>query len=447
MNKVVQKETRAAGTMPRHLLLLSKSQEATDVSRRLAAYGWHCLTAASGHEAILKLSGQQLGVAVAMLCPRADTLSSDIALIQSHFPHLLWIALTDGKLDKACQWLLSARFIDYHHSPLDWDSVNKALGHADGMAKLLPVKTPGVKITDILGTHPCILRLKQDLKKLASTDETVLLSGETGTGKGLCAKWLHRMSARSDGPFIALNCGALPNGLIQSTLFGHEKGAFTGADRQHQGHIEQAKDGVLFLDEIADLPLELQVNLLHFLDDRQITRIGGKSPLKINCRIIFATHQNLEKAVDEGTFREDLYHRINVLRLHVPSLREYSTEVKLMAEAFLAQLSPPNRSLSFSDSAIATMRHYDWPGNVRELQNRIRRAVIMAETPLITPDDLGLSVAIHAKHRDLVSQRDELDVEAVLKAISDHKHNISAAARALNISRSTLYRLLKKEPS
>ncbi|MGL5359096.1 MAG: sigma-54 interaction domain-containing protein, partial [Shewanella sp.] len=282
---------------------------------------------------------------------------------------------------------------------------------------------------------------KQDIHKLAQTAETVLLSGETGTGKSLCAKWLHKLSRRAEGPFVSVNCGALPASLIQSTLFGHEKGAFTGADKRYIGHIEQAEGGTLFLDEIADLPLELQVNLLHFLDNKHIMRIGSNQPIKVDCHLIFATHIDLETAVEEGKFREDLYHRINVLRLHVPCLRDYPCDIMMLAEQLL-HCTPEGQNLQFADDAVAFICSYSWPGNVRELQNRVRRAVIMSDGPLIHSDALGIPSHLSTPARPRLSA--ELNADVLLKAVADNHNNISAAAKQLKISRSTFYRLIKK---
>ncbi|KFZ38826.1 ATPase AAA [Shewanella mangrovi] len=435
----------------RCLLVLDPEKCLPECSKYLNEAAWSCLIAASAVEALPLLRKHNIRVAVAFISKsNQGHLAKDISAIQAQCPALHWIAVSDCTLDKSSAWILSANFIDYYHRPFDWQRFADTLGHAWGMAQLSPSATskPAANrdmLPAIKGDHPLLQALRTQLHKFGQSDETVLLSGETGSGKGLCAKWLHYLSERRNGPFVTVNCGALPAGLIHSTLFGHEKGAFTDADKRYIGHLEQADGGTLFLDEIADLPLDLQVNLLHFLDDKQILRIGSNKPITVNCRLLFASHQDLENAIDEGRFREDLYHRINVLRLHVPSLRQYSDEVMLLAEQFIQSNAENEIVQSFSDDACCAMKHYDWPGNVRELRNRIRRASVMSDDGIITASLLGLDhVKKHALCHDLASRRDELDAEVLLKAISDHKHNISAAARSLNISRATFYRLLKK---
>ena len=244
---------------------------------------------------------------------------------------------------------------------------------------------------------------------------------------------------------MIVNCGALPASLIHSELFGHEKGAYTGAETQYIGQIERADKGTLFLDEIGDLPLELQVNLLKFIDDYTIERLGGNRPIKVDCRIILASNIDLENAVAEGKFREDLYHRLNILRIHVPSLRKYREDIELLARDYLERYCYSDRKLHLSNSALQSMLLYDWPGNVRELKNRILRAVVMAETEQITAAELGINPKLNSSPVvALAKQRVEIDTELLLDAIKRNNHNISAASRELNISRTTCYRLIKK---
>lgn len=439
-----------ANVRQRTLLLLSRADSAQTISDKLSQYAWQCLLASTSQQAIVLLNSHQVRIALAQIDSHSHSLATDIRHIQHHFPHLLWQALTEHTLEHPCHWLFAAHFIDYHHLPLDWDNVNRSLGHAEGMAKLLAEGAASTErheidvLHEIQGSHPCIAQLKQDIHKLAHTDETILLSGETGTGKSLCARWLHTLSRRAEGPFVSVNCGALPASLIQSTLFGHEKGAFTGADKRYIGHIEQAEGGTLFLDEIADLPLELQVNLLHFLDNQHILRIGSSQPIKVDCQLIFATHIDLENAVEEGKFREDLYHRINVLRLHIPSLRDYKSDIMMLAEQFLHNTAAGQKR-QFADDAVESICNYSWPGNVRELQNRVRRAMIMSDGPIIHADALGIPSHLGKLARTaLPLNAAQLDANVLFKAVADNHNNISAAAKQLKISRSTFYRLIKK---
>ncbi|MCH1930600.1 sigma-54 dependent transcriptional regulator [Shewanella sp. A25] len=434
----------------RQLLILDPHNNLPDVKQQLAPFGWFVLTALDAQAALNIMDNYQIDVAIAAVDVKPlhlKQLTENIVKIKIMHPQLHWIAITEGLLNKDCRHILAEYFSDYFHHPLDWQRLNDSLGHAYGMAKLngktLTSALYPQQLPSILGSHPSLQQLRTDLDKLGRSDKTVLISGETGTGKGLCAKWLHHLSVRKEGPFIALNCGALPPTLIQSTLFGFEKGAFTGAEKRYLGYLEQAQGGTLFLDEIADLPLELQVNLLQFLDEKQIYRIGSTQAQAVDCRLLFASHQDLETAVEEGRFREDLFHRINVLRLHVPSLREYMSDILVIAERFLAQEHPSYPQLSFSNETKQAMQQYAWPGNVRELQNRIRRGAVMADSPLITPRDLGLEDLITSLRQN-PPQGALFNAENLLKAIIDNKHNISAAARQLNVSRSTFYRLIKK---
>jgi DNA-binding NtrC family response regulator len=355
-------------------------------------------------------------------------------------------------VDEQLNTCLARYFADYHHLPIDWERLNHTLGHAYGMAELRANYCPPQATLDttneILGNSDLIKQLRSNISKIALTDEAVLISGETGTGKGLCARSIHNQSHRKLGPFITINCGALPQSLIQSELFGHEKGAFTGADKRYVGHIERAHNGTLFLDEIGDLSLESQVNLLQFLEEHIIERLGGIKPFSINCRIIFASHVNLESAVEEGRFREDLYYRINILQLHAPCLREHKGDIDILTNAYLSRFSPTDSQYTIKAETLNAMHNYDWPGNVRELKNRMHRAIIMANCEQISSDDLGINVVTPPADNNgiinLARHRIEIDTELLLAAIKRNNHNISAAAKELNISRTTFYRLIKK---
>jgi DNA-binding NtrC family response regulator len=276
----------------------------------------------------------------------------------------------------------------------------------------------------------------------------VLIRGESGTGKELVARTLHRLSARADKPSVAINCGAIPENLIQSELFGHEKGAFTGAHQRKIGRIESADGGTLFLDEIGDLPLEMQANLLRFLQEMTIERVGGSKPISVNVRVIAATHINLEEAVAEGTFREDLYYRLNVLQVQMPPLRERLLDVPQLAHHFVSLFSEETgrRPRRFSQAALLAMASHGWPGNVRELANRVRRGLVIAEGRQIEAEDIGLDRVI--KLPAVLDTLEEYKLKAERQAVSDallqYSQNLSQAARALGISRPTLYRLLHK---
>jgi DNA-binding NtrC family response regulator len=278
-------------------------------------------------------------------------------------------------------------------------------------------------------------------------DAPVLITGESGTGKELTALAIHERSARSAGLFMVVNCGALPVNLIQSELFGYEKGAFTGAQHRKIGRIEAASGGTVFLDEIGDLPFEMQVNLLRFLQEKTIARVGGNEQIHVDTRIIAATHVDMEKAVKERQFREDLFYRLNVLRLKTPALRNRQGDIELLAKYFFDQFSHEKRPnvKGFSPAAMDAMKNHTWPGNVRELINRTRRAMVMCESRLISPADLGLE-RLTPRHPVLTLDqvRARAEEEAVRNAIEGSRGNLSVAARNLGVSRVTLYRLIEK---
>lgn len=300
---------------------------------------------------------------------------------------------------------------------------------------------------EFVGTTPAMWELFKTIRKVAAVDAPVFISGESGTGKELTAQAIHERSARSHLPFHAINCGALPEHLIQSELFGHEKGAFTGASQRKIGRIEAADGGILFLDEIGDLPLELQVNLLRFLETRSIQRVGGLDDIPVDVRVLAATHVHLERAVAEGRFREDLFHRLNVLHIKVPALRDHPEDIEILARFFFDRFLSEKASClkGFSREALTVMQRYHWPGNVRELINRVRRAMVMCENRLIQPEDLGIERRELNRHQMTLEEvRDEAEREALLAALGRNRYRVNAAALELGVSRVTIYRLLDK---
>jgi DNA-binding NtrC family response regulator len=286
------------------------------------------------------------------------------------------------------------------------------------------------------------------IDKIARSDASALIQGESGTGKELVAHAIHQRSARARGPFVALNCAALPPGLIGSELFGHEKGAFTGALARKIGRIEAANGGSLFLDEIADLPLELQGHLLRFLQERTIDRIGGMGPIAVDVRVIAASNVDLAKAQAEGRFREDLFYRVNVLTIELPPLSQRGDDIELLAHYYLERFARELRRpmLGFRDSALRAMRAYAWPGNVRELISCTQRAAVMAEGRWVTIADLGLDDVLPASpdRPTLQEARFDLERRMVQEALEQAGHSVQAAARQLGVSRMTMYRLLER---
>ncbi|QVM93653.1 sigma-54-dependent Fis family transcriptional regulator [Pseudomonas entomophila] len=347
--------------------------------------------------------------------------------------------------DFVCEW-----FFDFHTLPFDVSRVQVTLGRAFGMARL---RGKGAMHLDqpqheLLGESRPIRELRKLLGKLAPTESPVLIRGESGTGKELVARTLHRQSQRCDQPFIAINCGAIPEHLIQSELFGHEKGAFTGAHQRKVGRIEAANGGTLFLDEIGDLPLELQANLLRFLQEKHIERVGSNQPIPVDVRVLAATHVDLEKAIEQGRFREDLYYRLNVLQVVTAPLRDRHGDMPMLASHFadFYSLETGRRPRSFSDSALAAMGRHDWPGNVRELANRVRRGLVLAEGRQIEAKDLGLHEVRELEQPlgTLEDYKQRAERQALCDVLNRHSNNLSVAARVLGVSRPTFYRLLHK---
>src|SRR5438477_8814084 len=300
---------------------------------------------------------------------------------------------------------------------------------------------------DMLGTSPQMQGVFAFIRKVATTDAPVLLLGESGTGKEMAALAIHRRSSRKDGPFIAINCNAIPENLLESELFGHEKGAFTGAHIQRKGLMESAGGGSLFLDEIGELPPPIQVKLLRFLQEQRFQRVGGRQEIQIDTRIIAATNVDLKEAVTKGKFREDLYFRLAVVVIKLPPLRDRGDDAEILAQEFLQQFAVQcdKTGLRFGSDAIRAIRRHSWPGNVRELQNRVKRAIIMAEGKRVTAGDLELSASAELVPAATLKQaRENIERELVEQALKKHSGRISAAATDLGISRPTLYELMDK---
>jgi two-component system NtrC family response regulator len=304
------------------------------------------------------------------------------------------------------------------------------------------------ELEQMVGTSPSIRAVFDLVRKVAKTEMPVLITGETGTGKELTAHAIHERSLRKQGPFVPINCGAIPETLLESELFGHERGAFTGAVQQKKGKLEAAAGGTLFLDEVGDLLPALQVKLLRFLQKGTCERVGGHETLHVDARVIAATNVDLKAAIDKNLFREDLYYRLGVMHIHLPPLRERGEDALLMAMLFLKQAAEVHRKpiRSYTPEALIALRLYPWPGNVRELSNRVRRAVVMAEGAEITPHDLDLTgEALRAADSldSLRAAHRRIEVELIVKAISLHRGNLTRVARDLEVSRTTLYRKLR----
>ena len=305
-------------------------------------------------------------------------------------------------------------------------------------------------LAGIIATDESMLRICRMIEKVAPAEVSVLILGESGTGKELLARAVHDLSPRRSGPFVAINCAAIPEQLLESELFGHEKGAFTGAVKTTAGKIEHASGGTLFLDEIGDMPLPLQAKLLRFLQDRRIERVGGRQEIAVDVRIVCATNQELQRAIAEQRFREDLFFRISEVTVQIPPLRDRRADAVVLAHAFLrragAAAGKPKRG--FTDEAIAAIEAHRWPGNVRELENKVRSAVILAEGPLITPEDLVLATPLQGGAAptpfNLREVRGQAERAAISRALSVAGDNVSRAAELLGVTRPTLYDLMQR---
>ena len=299
----------------------------------------------------------------------------------------------------------------------------------------------------MLGTSPEMVKVFEMIQKVATTEAPVLIQGESGTGKELAARAIHSRSARCEGPFVAIDCGAIPENLLESELFGHEKGAFTGAHIQRQGRIEAAQKGTLFLDEIGELSPYLQAKLLRFLQEQRIERVGGREVIHVDARVLAATNRDLDKALQDGQFREDLYYRLRVVAISMPPLRERDSDILLLAKAFLQRFAAENKKRieNFTLPAIHAIEHYNWPGNIRELENRIKRAVIMTDGKKVTPVDLELDpINFRYEGQSLKEAREALEMDMVQRALARNKGHLTRTASELGISRPGLYDLMDR---
>lgn len=342
---------------------------------------------------------------------------------------------------------------DFFYKPIELDELKIVLGRTFHIAQLereqreLKQRLSDDTFEFMIGTSQVMQDIFSMIRKIATTDAPVLIIGESGTGKELVARAIHQQGLRVTGPFIPINCSAIPENLIESELFGHEKGTFTGAHAQRKGRFEMAEGGTLFLDEIGELPTMLQVKLLRFLQEKTIERIGGRQQIEVDTRVLAATNRNLEEAIKNGSFREDLYYRLNVLRINLPPLRDRQTDILLLAKTFLDRYCQEHRKKikGFSDQAINAIEGYAWPGNVRELENRVKRAVIMSDGKKISLEDMEMeSLDIETKRMTLKDAREDVEKKLIIKAIARNDNNLSKAAADLGISRPTLYDMMDK---
>ncbi|MGF6723710.1 DNA-binding NtrC family response regulator [Paraburkholderia sp. GAS41] len=433
----------------RQLIYVSRDPSA-ELNTRFHQRGWHVEVVGSARDVRRAV---RAGMAAGGLLDLSSHFQQhEIAAFESclTMPNVGWVAATmPGQLqDAALRRLVRDYCFDYVTVPYSGDRIVDSVGHAYGMISLgEPASndgSPGGTEGEMVGSCDAMLALFRSIRKVAMTDAPVFISGESGTGKELTAVAIHERSSRRSAPFVPINCGAIPPHLLQSELFGYERGAFTGANQRKIGRVEAANGGTLFLDEIGDLPLESQASLLRFLQERKVERLGGHGAIDVDVRIISATHVDMNAAMIEGRFRSDLYHRLCVLQIDEPPLRARGKDIELLARHMLERFKKDasRRLRGFAPDAIAALHNYSWPGNVRELINRVRRAIVMSEGRAITARDLELAEYVEIVPVSLAQAREAAERQAIELALLRHRGRLGDAAQELGISRVTLYRLL-----
>ncbi len=390
------------------------------------------------------------------LPPDPANASEGLALLQEILqitPHTKVIVVTGNNDRDNALKAISLGAYDFYQKPIDPDVLTLIVDRATNLYELeaenrrLESTKVSSPLDGIVGASKGILEACRMVEKVGPSEATTLILGASGTGKELFARALHQLSPRKDKSMIAVNCAAIPENLLESELFGYEKGAFTGAVKRTLGKIEYASGGTLFLDEIGDMPLTLQAKLLRFLQERVIERIGGRETIEVDVRIICATHQDLSKLISEQKFREDLYYRISEIVMEIPPLKEREGDRILLARTFLEEQRKQNKSApdGFSEDAIGCIELHDWPGNVRELENKIKRAVVLADGNKITSSDLGFnSDSVEGHSLNLRQAREGVERQVIRQALLIHNSNMSQTANAMGISRPSLYNLMKK---
>ncbi|MBY4767212.1 sigma-54 dependent transcriptional regulator [Burkholderia ambifaria] len=439
---------RRPAALTRPLVYLSQHPDAWLVDC-LASRGWNVWRAKSVADALNLLKANRLHAGIVDF---DDFASPDVASFEALLrdPRIGWVALADDERlrDATVARLIRQCCFDYVGNATACRTIGYLVGHAYGMLTLVDSEKPAVDVAPpggaMIGACGAMRRLFATIRKVANTDASVFIAGESGTGKELTAAAIHQHSSRADAPFVAVNCAAIPSTLLQAELFGHERGAFTGAHQRKIGRIEAAHGGTLFLDEIGDMPFESQTSLLRFLQEGKIERLGGRVSIPVDVRIVSATHVDLEAAVQAGRFRADLYYRVCVLRIDEPPLRARGRDIMLLADHVLRRYRDDgaHRIRGFTPCAIEAIHNYAWPGNVRELINRIRFAVVMTNGPLISAVDLDLSQYTSHRPPTLAEARRQAERRTIEETLLRHRHQHADVAAELGISRATLYRLM-----
>lgn len=448
------------GTEPLPKLLIVEDDPGLQKQLRWAYEDYQILTAGTREEAINLLRAEEPDVVTLDLGLPPDpdgttegfrTLDEILALKPDT---KVIVASGHGARESALR-AISGGAYDFYQKPIDIDELGLIVRRAFHVRAL---EMENIRLASAVGESqqvlgrmitgaPEMLKVSRTIERVATNNVSVMLLGASGTGKELLAHGLHDASNRREGAFIAINCAAIPENLLESELFGHEKGAFTGAVKTTEGKIEMAQGGTLFLDEVGDIPLPLQVKLLRFLQERVIERIGGRKPIAVDTRVVCATHRDLDAMIAEGTFREDLYYRLAEIVVKIPTLAERPGDAGLLAKHFVQRFAPDMNPQvkGLAPDALAMIDAYSWPGNVRELENRIKRAVIMADAKLVSAADMDLDEAEDdaAVVLNLKAVREAADRKAIRRALARTEGNISGAAKLLGISRPTLYDLLK----
>ncbi len=422
--------------------------------------GYEVLIAGEREEAIALLRRHEPAVVLLDLGlpPDPENASEGLAALEeilSLAPATKVIVVTGNDERENAVKAIARGAYDFYQKPVDSEVLGLLVERAYHLYELeqenrkLMLKAGASAIDGIIASSPQMMKVCRTIEKVSPTNATTLLLGQSGTGKEVIAKALHELSPRAKKPFVAINCGAIPETLLESELFGYEKGAFTGATKQTKGKIEYADGGTLFLDEIGDIPAALQVKLLRFLQERVVDRLGGRVPVPVDVRVVCATNQHLTTLVEKGDFREDLYYRICEITINIPPLRDRDGDALLLAKVFLKRFSEEHgRNIrGFSDCGTRAIEGYTWPGNVREMENKIKRAVIMAEGNCISAEELEIELDNEDSATmplNLREVREEAERNAIMRAISLHGGNITQAAEVLGVSRPTLYDLMNK---
>lgn len=452
-----RQESGKAADTPRPKLLIVEDDIGLQRQLRWAYDDYDVLVAGDREGAIALLRAEEPAVVTLDLGlpPDPDGVSEGFATMETILSlkpdTKVVVASGHGARDSMLRAIAAGAW-DFYQKPIDIDTLGMIVARAFHVhaleaenRRLAARADAGAVLGGMITGAPEMLKVTRTIERVAGADVTVMLLGASGTGKELLARGLHDASPRKNGAFVAINCAAIPETLLESELFGHEKGAFTGAVKTTEGKIELAQGGTLFLDEVGDIPLALQVKLLRFLQERVIERIGGRKPIAVDTRVVCATHQNLEAMVADGRFREDLYYRLAEIVVRIPSLAERPGDAGLLARHFLRKHAEAMHSpvRGFSPDALAAIDTWHWPGNVRELENRVKRAVIMADGKSVTAADMDLADADDALPINLKAAREATDRKVIRHALARAEGNISGTARLLGISRPTLYDLMK----